>query len=155
MRERNQPGRTGKPLQAEGTACVAGGGWSGRAGGHLCSCAWFSVAGDESALSVCVSVCTHKCTRVCTCLGVESLPRDGPKEVNTNSLTSLLLFFGPRILSSYRKAVESYYIFSNRERLIFLKRSLAATQFFLRLDYVQWPPLRSSPAKDSSFSGIR
>lgn len=130
-------------------------GWSGREGGHLRSCAWFNVAGDNSALSVCVSVCAHKCTRVCTCLGVESLPRDGTEDVNTNSLTSSLLFFGPRILSFYRKAIESYYIFSDRERLIFLKRSLAAAQFFLRLDYIQWPPLRSSPVKDSTFSDIR
>lgn len=142
-------------MQAEGQHAWRVEGWSGREGGHLRSCAWFSVAGDDSALSVCVSVCAHKCTRVCTCLGVESLPRDGTEEVNTNSLTSSLLFFGPRILSFYRKAIESYYIFSDRERLIFLKRSLAAAQLFLRLDYIQWPPLRSSPVKDSTFSDIR
>lgn len=131
--------------------------WRGGAGekvGHFRRRAWFGMAGGESALSVRVSVCA----RVCTCLGTESLPRDGAdgaEEVNTNSLTSSLLFFGPGILSFYGKTIESYYIFSKREKLVFLKRLLAAAQFFSRLDYIQWPPLRSSPVKDSTFSDIR
>lgn len=139
----------GKLLQAERPACAAYGGvelarrWGVSVTGR--GSVWLEMR--EHCLSVCLCVCTR--------LGMESLPRDGTEEVDTNSLTSSLLFFGPGILSFYKKTIESYSIFSKRERLVFLKGSLAAAQFSLRLGYIQWPPLRSSPVKDSTFSDIR
>lgn len=91
---------------------------------------------------------------VCTRLGMESLPRDGTEEVDTNSLTSSLLFFGPGILSFYKKTIESYSIFSG-ERLVFLKRSLAAAQFSLRLiiySGLHLDPVQQRTARSATFA---
>ena len=140
--------RTGKLLQVERTACMADGGVELKRRWGISTTARGSVWLEIRAHRLYVCLC------VCTCLGVEILPRDGRR--SKDKFTDIIYpFFRTKDFELLQEGNRKWLHFQQeRERLVFLKRSLAVAQFFLRLDYIQWLPLRSSPVKESTCGDI-